>query len=115
MDSTFMLMDILIIGTGLYVLYLSYTTKKEGKLKESMLLPKNLNPKKCKDQKAYIEYITGKQYILSAIVVFCGLIGLIQDYTHAIGAYTYLACMVVVIAAIIWYGVLSRNAIKRFW
>ena len=53
MDSMFSLMDLIILGSGAYVLYCYYLLKFKGEIKEGLLLPKGTNVKKCTDKAAY--------------------------------------------------------------
>ena len=41
------------LGCGLYCLYGYYLLKFKGEICSSILLPKDVNPKKCKDFRGY--------------------------------------------------------------
>lgn len=114
-NSMFTLMDILIAGSGLYVIYqyIVMVTKKE--LQENMILPKDLEIKKCRDQEAFIHYMGVKQLIFGIVTTICGVLGLIQDYTGKLGVSVYMAAVCVFIAVIVWFTVCLKKAIKLYW
>ncbi len=115
MNSMFSFIDIVVVGCGLYVIYLYIEMKKTGKIRESMLLPKGLDVKKCKDVDGYIRQIGPKQLILGIIALLCGVAGLLQDFTGILNYYVYLATLVVFFVYAVWYTVFMKKVIKKFW
>ena len=113
--SLYALIDAMIAGCGVYVIYLYITMVKTGVIKESMLMPKNLDGKKCKDKEGFIRFIGVKQLIFGIIAIISGIIGLIQDFTGSVGIPVYMTMVVVFLAYIIWYCVQIKKAEKMFW
>ncbi|MDO5540983.1 MAG: hypothetical protein Q4F83_13115 [Eubacteriales bacterium] len=114
MDSMFSIMDIIIILSGLYLLYTYYLMKFKGEVKESILLPKDLPLKKCKDISAYISEMSPKVLIYGAVVVLCGVVGLVEDVYHVLG-WIYLAAILVFVVVSAWFIVQAKNAVKKYW
>lgn len=115
MNSMFSFIDILVAGCGLYVIYLYIEMKKTRKIRESMLLPKGLDVKKCKDVDAYIQQIGPKQLVLGIIALVCGVAGLLQDFTGILNYYVYLAVLLVFFIYAVWYTVYMKKVIKKLW
>ena len=107
-DSIYALMDAVIVGSGVYMI----TT---GKLRQSMLIPQNLDVKKCKDVPGYIAYTGIKQLIFGIVAIACGAVGLVQDFTQLIGVVPYLITIVLFFAYAIWFGFQIKKAAKMFW
>lgn len=117
MDTTSMfdLMDLIIVGGGLYVIYLYIVMVRSRKLENNMLLPKEIDAKKCKDVEGYINYIGPKMLAFGIVATLCGLMGIAQDYTQKIGYPVYLAGMAVFVVVAVWYSVAIKKGIKEFW
>ena len=58
-NSIFGLMDILIIGAGLYIVYAWYLLKFRGEIKEGVLVPQGW-ASRCKDIDGYRNFISNK-------------------------------------------------------
>lgn len=117
-NSMFSLMDLLILFMGVYVLYLSMKMKRTGKLEENMLMSKNVKINKCRDVNGYIAFMYPRQMLMGSVVVLCGAVGLIQDYTTLFGAHAYavyMVVMVLILAGLAWYSLQSKKAQKEFW
>lgn len=114
--STFnALLDLMVTGAGVYVIYLYIDMVKSRRLKQNMLLPKDLNLKKCSDVEGYINFMGTKQLIFGLVALLCGVIGLIEDYTHTLGMAVYLAAIGVFLITVVWYTVSMKKALKLFW
>lgn len=114
-NSMFGIMDLIIAGGGIYVIYQYIVMVTTRKLQTNMLLPKEIDPKKCRDTEGYINYIGMKQLAFGIVGTICGAIGLIQDYTQKIGAGVYFAGMLVFVIVAVWYSVALKKGIKEFW
>lgn len=117
MDMTMFnaLLDLMVAGAGAYVVYQYIDMVRTRKLKPNMLLPKDLNLKKCSDVEGYIKFIGMKQLVFGLVAFLCGVIGLIEDYTHKLGIVPYMAAIVVFLASVVWYTVNMKKALKMFW
>ena len=78
MDSMFSLMDLIILGSGAYVLYCYYLLKFKGEIKEGLLLPKGTNVKKCTDKAAYTREVENKVLVYGIVVLICGGCGVLE-------------------------------------
>ena len=94
-NSMFGLMDLIVAGGGIYVIYQYIMMVKTRKVQNSALLPKEIDPKKCKDTEGYINYIGPKMLAFGIVATICGAVGLIQDYTGKIGPWVYMLGIVV--------------------
>lgn len=114
-NSIYALIDVMIVGCGIYIIYLYAMMVKTREIKESILMPKGLEGKKCKDPDGYIRFIGVKQLLFGIIAVISGGIGLAQDLTSAVGLPVYMVMVVVFLGYIVWYCVQIKKAEKLFW
>ena len=111
----YVMMDIIILVFGAYIMGQYLLMKKDGELKENMLLPKEVNFKRCKDVPGFIKYMGPKQLVFGATVLLCGVIGILQDATGWDNMLVYMISIVICLTSIIWYSVSMKKAIKAFW
>ena len=64
------------LGCGLYCLYGYYLLKFKGEICSSILLPKDVNPKKCKDFRGYCNEAQWPLLILGVIGTLYGAVDL---------------------------------------
>ena len=114
-NSIFALMDILFAGCGVYIIYLYVEMKRTGKIRESMLMPKGLDVRKCTDVAGYIDYMGIKQIVFGICAVLTGGTGLLQDYFQKIIPAVYLVMMVLFFVSAVWYTVCFKKAEKMYW
>ena len=114
MGSMFSMMDLLIAGCGVYVLYVYYMLKFKGEIKETLLLPKGTNVKKCKDKEAYIAQMSPKVLLYGVVVLASGIFGVLEDQYQLLGN-GYLLVIVVFGGFTVWFGLMSKKAFNKFW
>lgn len=114
MDTAYSFMDIIIVLSGVYILYNFYLLKFKGEIKETLLLPKDVQVKKCKDKAGYINEMAPKVLVLGIVVTICGFLGMLQTQKQLLGNW-YLLVMAVFLAAIVWFVVASKKAVTKYW
>ncbi|MDO4344763.1 MAG: hypothetical protein Q4C50_08175 [Eubacteriales bacterium] len=114
MGSMFSLIDIMILLCGVYILYVFYQLKYKGVITENMLLPKGTSIAKCKDKQAYIAEMSPKVLAYGLLVTICGALGLLDD-TYKIMGNFYYVILVVFLAGTVWFGVMTKKLLKKYW
>lgn len=113
-NSISSVMDLFIIACGVYVLYVFYMLKYKGEIKETLLLPKGLSAKKCKDKAAYTKEMAPKVLIYGLAVTLCGVMGAIEDVYGFLGSY-YPLVLVVFVAVSVWFASKVKKANQKYW
>ncbi|MBE5852481.1 MAG: hypothetical protein E7299_05945 [Lachnospiraceae bacterium] len=72
MESSFLFLDILIIGCGLYLVYTAYKMKKTGEINNTVIVGKNCDISKAKDKQGFIDYMYKKSIIMGIIIALGG-------------------------------------------
>lgn len=114
-NSLFVIVDGMVMLCGIYVVYLYIVMVTTGKLSQNVLMPKEVNIKKCKDVPGFIRYIGWKQLLFGVIAILCGTLGIVQDYMNAVHPVLYLGSIVVFVGYAVWYSVNIKKAMNLFW
>lgn len=114
MGSMFSLIDVLIVGSGAYILYIFYQLKFAKEIKAGLLLPKGVDPKRCKDKEGYIKDMSPKVLVYGITALVCGIIGIIEDEYQILGNY-YLLVLVVFLIITIWFASQGKKAVAKYW
>ena len=114
MNSMFSLMDLIILGSGAYVLYCYYLLKFKGEIKEGLLLPKGTNVKKCTDKAAYTKEVENKILLYGIAVLICGGFGVLETQTGLLGKW-YLVVIAVFLAVTFWFAMVVKKSGEKYW
>lgn len=113
-DSMGGLFGVIGIVCGIYIFYAWFQMKQTGEINKTILLPKSVNPKKCKNKDAYIKAVSPKLLILGAAAVFYGAVDLCCGYmTVPVGLFW--AAIIVFLAALIWFAVSISKLNKTYF
>lgn len=113
MDSTFGFMDILIIFSGIYLIYIAIQMKRTGEITSSAMIGKGCDLKKAKDPKGYIEYMYLKTVIMGVCVILSGALDYMNLQFWKIPYFTPIVCGVFLVIIII-YCKISMNAQEKY-
>lgn len=105
---------ILGVGCGIYIFYALYKLKTNGDITSSILLPKDVNPKSCKDKEGYIKAVTPKMAILGASTILYGLMDLCESFVMSTG-YFFWIVLVLVLAVLVWFSVTISRLNKTYF
>lgn len=117
MDESFLsVFDLIALGCGVYCLYTYYKLRTSGALfKNALLIPNGKSPKECLDEAAYIAYLQPKLLVISIVTFLFGLVSLINEQFGLYGFWVSEALTAVSLLTVIWYGVCSAKANRRYW
>lgn len=109
------MIDLIVFAFGIYIIYSCVDMKVRGNIRGGMMLPKGIEPKHCKDPAGYISFIFPKMAAVGVVSLVCGILGLLMDYLQIVPEIVYYASMVVFLVILIWYSVVSRKGINKYW
>lgn len=104
---------ILLFG-GLYCIYNFYKMRVQNDLSNSILLPKDVDPNKCKDKAMYIKKTSTPLLILGiAVCLHAGL----DIYNSEVGGLESLTLFayIAVFAILIWFFLIIRKCNKEYF
>ncbi|MCD7882593.1 MAG: hypothetical protein LUI87_02625 [Lachnospiraceae bacterium] len=114
-DAFYIMIDLFIIGCGIYIIAQYIFMARTHELRQNMMLPKELPIARCKDVKGYIHDVGKKQLVFGIASTVCGVISLAQDLVGNVNIYISMTAMVVFIVLCVWYGRESKKAIEKYW
>ena len=91
------------IGAGLYSLYAWFQLKFKGIINTSILVPKDMNIKKCKDKEAYRAAAGPKLLVLAVVLILYGAEDLYNTYVQSTGK-LFWVMLVLVLAVLVWFA-----------
>ena len=88
-NSMFAIMDFVMVGAGLYLLYAWFLLQFKNEIREGVLVQAG-NAKRCKDIEGYRKYVAPKLLLFALCALASGGIGLYSDFVRPINSYVYL-------------------------
>ena len=88
-NQMFAIMDFIMVGAGLYLLFAWYLLQFKNEIREGVLVQQGMG-KKCKDPEGYKKYIGPKLLIFALCAIGSGALGLYSDYVRPINSILYL-------------------------
>lgn len=94
--------DILFMGSGIYLIFSAFMAKKNGTITANVMLGKNMDEKCIKDKTGYITYMYKRILIAGILVVIAGMINFINDCFFFSNIATAVASAVIIVAIAIY-------------
>lgn len=113
MNGTFGFMDMLIMFSGVYLIYVSIQMKRTGEITSSAIIGKGYDPKKAKDPQGFIEYMYMKSILMGVCIILSGVLDYMNLQYWNIPYFTTGICGVFLLAIII-YCKISMDAQKKY-
>ena len=114
-----MLMAAMLLWAGIYAIYSAIKLKKLYYLFDNRYLyPGNCEPKNCKDQYGFIDYIFPRILTLGIVCLLIGIVYALTRFTGLFAIPDWLVeyvCPGIGVLAFAWYVVVQKKAAKRFW
>lgn len=111
MDGIF---GIIALGCGLYCLYAWYMLAFRKEIKQSILLPKDVNVKKCKDVEGYCREASKPLLGLGIVTSLYGASDLYNTYVGGADV-IFLVFLVLMLVMLVVYVVLVRRCNQKYF
>ena len=117
MDDSFLkLFDLISTACGVYILYSYVKLRMVGRLfPSSLLIPNGRQPKDCLDEEGYIRYIRPRLLVIGVAITVLGLAMLADGTFYQLSQGLAMGLIGLALAFLVWYGVCSARANRRFW
>lgn len=102
------------VGCGLYCLYGYYLLKFKGEICSTILLPKDVSPKKCKDFRGYCNEAQWPLLILGVIATLYGAVDLYNVYVGGMDT-LFLVMMALLFVALVFYVIRIRKINQKYF
>lgn len=107
------MMDILIVGFGLYLIYCAVRMKQTGELTKGVIVRKDADLSKAPDVPGFIRYMYGKVIAIGICTTICGAIGIVNDTYMQLGM-IYLGVIAIFVVAIGIFAFVTVKAQKKY-
>ena len=107
------MMDVLIIGFGLYLIYCAVKMKRTGELTKGVIIRKDADLTKAPDVPGFIRYMYAKVIAIGICTCICGTLGIINDTYMQLGM-MYLGVIGVFVVAIGIFAFVTVKAQKKY-
>lgn len=111
--STFGFMDIIIIVSGAYLVYVAIQMKRTGEITSSAIIGKGCDVKKAKDPQGFIDYMYMKSIIMGVLVIISGAVDYMNDVYWNIPYFGLAVCGIFLVILLV-YCKISMNAQKKY-
>lgn len=112
--QVFSLVDILIVGSGIYLLYCWYLLVFRNTVKEGILIPPN-SVKKCRDMEGYKKFMGIRLLIFALSAVLSGAVGLYSDYVKLMNSMQYLIITGIFFMILIWFTTQIKRGEREYF
>ena len=109
--NTLLIIDIVILGFGIYMLCICISMKGTGKIHSVLLTEPEI--KKCKHPEKFIAYMNPRLLGFSIITLIDGVIGLVDELVIS-SRYLDFAYMIIFFAAFLWFTGALKKARENF-
>jgi hypothetical protein len=94
--------DILFLGSGIYLIYTAIMAKKKGAIAENVMLDKNTTEKNIRDKAGYIDYISKRIMIAGILIVLSAAVNLLNDQYISSLALNWVGIILILVAIVIY-------------
>lgn len=105
--------DLLITGSGLYLIYAAAIMKWKGEIKKGVLIAKDVEPERIRDKEGFINYMFPKSLFVGALTAAMGILSMTGAYAEG-PAWVSAAVIAGYLAALILFGALTMKAREKF-
>lgn len=105
---------ILALGCGIYCLYGYYMLKFKKEINKSILLPKDVDVKKCKDLEGYCKEAQYPILLLGVVTTLYGASDLYNSYVGGADM-LFIVMLVLLFVALVAFVVLIRKCNKKYF
>ena len=97
------------IGAGIYCIYGYLLMVRRRQIPKGIMLPKDEDPKKCRDVEAYIKMTSTQLLLVGLLLIVYGGMELVNTYVVSITMPIF-AVIVLVMAALVWFAIRTKKA-----
>ncbi len=112
MDFSFL--DVIIVFYGVYNTFATVKMMKTGEIKGGWFVRSDVDLKKARDVKGYIEATKYITLTVGILITLCGLLGLYNSYVQELPIAVIAVVYIILIIIVLGYGIYSTKAQKKY-
>ncbi|MCR5117466.1 MAG: hypothetical protein K6A97_08165 [Lachnospiraceae bacterium] len=106
------IIETVLLGCALYILFLTVKMKKSREIPSFFVNPK-IDLSKARDKEGFIDNMTGKLFLFSALLILFSGISLLSEYV-SFPDYVSIITNVAYIAMLVYYAVVTVKAQNKY-
>lgn len=114
MDSMGSFFGIVGVGAGIYCIYGYMLMIRKRQIPKGIMLPKDEDPKNCKDVEAYIKMTSTQLLLVGILLVAYGVMEFLNTYAVSMTIPTFVV-IVLAMVALVWFAVRTKKANNTFF
>lgn len=111
--NTVNIFDVLIVVSGLYMIYAAIVMKTQGKITGGIIVSKDVDVNQIRDKEGLIAYMFGKVLLIGIITCIVGVTGILLIKFNG-PVYVSVISLSIFLIVLIWFAILSKKARKMF-
>lgn len=111
--SNLSIFDLLITGSGLYLIYVAVIMKTRGEITKGVIVSRDVNTDSMRDKDGFIRYMYGKSLFMGILTAAAGALNMANFYVQG-PAWISMAAVAGYIMALVVFAVFTLKARKKF-
>ena len=111
--SNINIFDLLIAGSGLYLIYTAVIMKTRGEITKGVVISKDVNVERMRDKEGFIRYMYGKMILFGVLTVAVGVWDLINVYVQG-PPWISTAAVMGYLVLLLLFGAFTLKGRKKF-
>lgn len=107
------LIDIVCIMSGGYLAYSAFSMKIKGEINANVVLNKAVSENAINDKEGFIDYIYGKLLLIGIIIIFSGVVDIVNLNMGGSSLVSIIA-LIVFVVSLVAYSKVTKTALEKF-
>lgn len=107
------IIDFLFLGCGVYLIWISISAKRQGKIVADVMLGKNISESHIKDKVGFLEFMCKRLLLAGVLIMIGSTVHLVNDYYVGSAALTCVGILLILSALVIYARAYSSGQ-KRY-
>ena len=104
------------VGIGIYAIYLYIKHRGSDQIpKSQLLLAKDIDPNKCTDQAAYMNYLLPKTLVLGILLLVLSAIPIYKMVSGQMPLWLELSSFIAPFIVLVWFAIAYRKGLKTWF
>ncbi len=114
MGSMNTFMDVIVLGCGIYIIWMVYLAKYKGDIKQSLIWRRTTPPDRCRDKAGFAAYLFPRFTLLGILLILSAVLSMVNHSVNFFPQFE-IVTFVVTIVVIVLYCVFDSKATKDFY
>ena len=114
MGSMNTFMDVIVLGCGIYLVWMVYLAKYKGDIRQSLIWRRTTPPERCRDKAGFVAYLFPRFTLLGVLLILASILSMVNNSLEFFSEFE-IVTFAVTILVIVLYCVFDAKATKDFY